>query len=349
MHGKSGKRLVIQVPVGTSIVSFEDKLLADLVNDGQEAVVAKGGSGGFGNAHFTSSTRQTPRIAEKGEKGEEMEVKLELKMIADVGLIGLPNAGKSTLLSVISNARPEIANYPFTTLTPNLGVVDVGDQASLLFADIPGLIEGASQGKGLGDDFLRHVERTAVLVHLIDSYQDDIANAYKTVQDELKAYKVDLTDRPQLVVLTKIDGLDDEITNDHKKILKKIIPKSTPLFAISAHTKDGLKELLEAVNKVVTKQRAQKAAEITEEESLPVVTISDDESWQVTQLEKGFLVTGPKIERFANRTDFESYHGTQRLRDIMRKMGVMHDLERKKIYPGDKIVIGDPKIGTIEY
>jgi GTP-binding protein len=349
MHGKSGKRLVIQVPVGTSIVSSDDKLLADLVNDGQEAIIAKGGSGGFGNAHFTSSTRQTPRIAEKGEKGEELEVKLELKMIADVGLIGLPNAGKSTLLSVISNARPEIANYPFTTLTPNLGVVDVGDQASLLFADIPGLIEGASQGKGLGDDFLRHVERTAVLVHLIDSYQDDIATAYKTVQDELKAYKVDLTDRPQLVVLTKIDGLDDEITNDHKKILKKIIPKSTPLFAISAHTKDGLKELLEAVNKVVTKQRAQKAAEITEEDNLPVVTISDDESWQVTQLEKGFLVTGPKIERFANRTDFESYHGTQRLRDIMRKMGVMHDLERKKIYPGDKIVIGDPKIGTIEY
>ncbi len=173
----------------------------------------KAAAGGFGNAHFVSSTRQAPNFAEKGEPGEQLTLTLELKMIADAGLIGLPNAGKSTLLSVLSNARPEIADYPFTTLTPNLGVADV-DDTSLLLADIPGLIEGAAAGKGLGDEFLRHVERTAVLLHLIDAYQDDVAAAYQTVQTELKAYKVDLSKRPQIVVLNKTEGLDKELLAD---------------------------------------------------------------------------------------------------------------------------------------
>ncbi|HET7630365.1 MAG TPA: GTPase ObgE, partial [Candidatus Saccharimonadales bacterium] len=208
-RGKSGKDLEVKVPVGTVVTDARGETLADLTADGQQAVVAIGGKGGFGNAHFVSSTRQAPRVAEKGEKGEEINAVLELKMIADVGLVGLPNAGKSTLLATISNARPEIANYPFTTLIPNLGVVDIDKQTSVLFADIPGLIEGASQGKGLGDEFLRHVERTAVLVHLIDAYQEDIVKAYKTIQAELKAYKVDLSKRPQIVVLTKVEGLDD--------------------------------------------------------------------------------------------------------------------------------------------
>lgn len=201
-HGKNGQALVVAVPVGTVAFDAQGVVIADLFEDGAKAVIAHGGKGGFGNAHFTSSTRQAPRVAEKGEPGEELTVTLELKMIADVGLVGLPNAGKSTLLSVISNARPEIANYPFTTLTPNLGVVDVDKKSSLLFADIPGLIEGAAEGKGLGDEFLRHVERTAVLVHLVDAYNEDVAQAYQTIQDELKAYKVDLSTRPQVVALT---------------------------------------------------------------------------------------------------------------------------------------------------
>jgi GTP-binding protein len=173
-HGKTASDLEVAVPVGTMVTSPEGELLADLTEDGMSVIIAKGGKGGFGNAHFVSSVRQVPRVAEKGEQGEDREAVFELKMIADVGIVGLPNAGKSTLLSVVSNARPEIANYPFTTLVPNLGVVDIDSRHSILLADIPGLIEGASQGKGLGDEFLRHVERTSVLLHLVDAYNEDV-------------------------------------------------------------------------------------------------------------------------------------------------------------------------------
>lgn len=349
MHGKSGKKLIIQVPVGTIILNSKDEIVADLSNDGQEAIIASGGKGGFGNAHFTSSTRQVPRVAEKGEKGQALELKLELKMIADVGLIGLPNAGKSTLLSVVSNAQPEIADYPFTTITPNLGVVDIDNSDSLLMADIPGLIEGASEGKGLGDEFLRHVERTAVLLHLIDSYHPDIAQAYQTIQSELKSYKIDLTKRPQIVVLTKIDGLDEDIINDHKKSLIAVMPKKSIIYPISAKSRTGLDDLLRKTNELVKYERAIISANKSEIDSLPVVTISDNERWEVSIVGGNYLVTGPKIEMFARRTDFDSFHGTQRLRDIMRKMGIMHELERKNIIPGNKIFIGEPTIGSIEY
>jgi GTPase len=259
-HGRSGKDLEVAVPVGTVVIDNQGVVLADLAHDGDRSIIAKGGHGGFGNAHFVSSTRQAPRIAEKGEPGQELEATLELKMIADVGLVGLPNAGKSTLLSVISNARPEIANYPFTTLKPNLGMVDVDKENSLLFADIPGLIEGASEGKGLGDDFLRHVERTAVLVHLIDIYNDSVADAYKTIQSELKAYKVDLTKRPQIVALTKIDGMDEDIIADRMEELKAVVPKKAELFAISAPSHTSIREMLFAVNKKVLAERKKKAA-----------------------------------------------------------------------------------------
>src|SRR3990167_4677379 len=191
-HGKSAPNLEVPVPVGTTVIE-NDKLLADLTDDGQRVIIAKGGKGGFGNAHFKSSTRQAPRVAEKGEKGQQLEATLELKMIADVGIVGLPNAGKSTLLSVISNARPAIADYPFTTLSPNLGVADIDESNAILLADIPGLIEGASQGKGLGDEFLRHVERTGLLLHLIDVYNEDVAKAYKVIMQELRDYKIDLS------------------------------------------------------------------------------------------------------------------------------------------------------------
>ena len=254
-RGKGGPDLIVPVPVGTTVISPSGDLLADMIDDRQETVIAEGGRGGFGNAHFKSSTRQAPRIAEKGEKGQMLTVSLELKMIADVGLIGLPNAGKSTLISVISNARPEIADYPFTTLTPNLGVVDMGSKASLLFADIPGLIAGASHGKGLGDEFLRHVERTSLLVHLIDIYNEDVAQAYKTIIGELAAYTIDLSKRPQAVVLTKVEGVDKKQLARQISRLKKQAPHGTPVLAISAKSGEGIKELLSTVQKRVEQTR----------------------------------------------------------------------------------------------
>lgn len=346
-HGKNGQNLTVPVPVGTIITNEDGEVVADLRHDGHGVLVARGGLGGFGNAHFVSSTRQTPRVAEKGEPGSALTATLELKMIADVGLIGLPNAGKSTLLSVISNARPEIANYPFTTLTPNLGMATIDKETSLLFADIPGLIEGASEGKGLGDEFLRHVERTLVLAHLIDCYEEDVASAYKTIQAELKAYKIDLSKKPQILVLTKIEGLDDEIVNAQKKALQKVAPKGTKVLAISAQSKLGLKEFLRAVYKVVEQQRNLQKKEVEDAPSLPIITIPDEQAWQVKKVDKTYMVTGRKIERFATRTDFTSYHGTQRLRDIMKKMGILHELVRQGIEAGDKISIA--RIGSIEY
>lgn len=348
-HGRNGEDLLVEVPVGTSIVNDKDELLADMTIDGQQVIIAKGGLGGYGNAHFVSSTRQAPRVAEKGEPGDEREVVFELRMIADVGLVGLPNAGKSTFLASVSNARPEIADYPFTTLTPNLGVVDVADGDSLLIADIPGLIAGASQGKGLGDDFLRHVERTGVLLHLIDSYNDDIAGAFKTIQAELKAYRVDLTKRPQIVALTKVEGLDDEIIADRIGELKKVVPKAVGIMAISSQSKQNIPELLRKLHAAVKQERADNEVELDPIERLPVLTITDEEAWHIEKLTKGFLITGKKIERFARRTDFENPHGIQRLRDIMKKMGIMHGLVRQDIAPGDMIRIGKPEIGKLEY
>jgi len=343
-HGKSGSNLLVAVPVGTSFMNSEGVVLADMVLDGQQTVVANGGKGGFGNAHFVSSVRQAPMVAEKGEKGDLINGTLELKMIADVGLIGLPNAGKSTLLASTSNARPEIANYPFTTLIPNLGVVDIDKQNSLLFADIPGLIEGASKGKGLGDEFLRHVERTPVLLHLIDIYTNDLETAYKTIQVELKAYKIDLSKRPQIVALTKIDGLDNDIINDRIAQLKKIVKRGTKIFAISAQSKQGLKELLYSSKEIVSKSRKKEQAK---PKPLPVIKLSEDASWLVEKTDNGFRVTGQKIERFAMRTDFGSTHGQQRLRDILKKTGILRELNRKGITAGQKIRIGDH--GTLEY
>lgn len=346
-HGRNGSDLVVALPVGTSILAEDGTVLADLTEDNQKVIIAHGGKGGFGNAHFVSSTRQAPKVAEKGEAGQELAIRLELKMIADVGVIGLPNAGKSTLLSVISNAKPDIANYPFTTIVPNLGVVDIDKSTTLLFADIPGLIEGASKGKGLGDDFLRHVERNPVLVHLIDVYLEDVALAYKTIQKELKDYRIDLSRRPQLVALTKIDGLDAEIIDSVKAELQKVLPKKTRLLAISAQSGAGVKELLYEVKKLVNAEKSRIAKIEEKADSLPVLTIPTHDSWRISSTGSGFFVTGQKIESFAARTDFSSYHGLQRLRDIMRKMGIMHELKRQGIEPGDDIVIANH--GKFEY
>lgn len=348
-HGRNGEDLVVDVPVGTVVTDKQGKVLADLTQDGQTEIIALGGNGGFGNAHFTSSTRQTPRIAEKGEKGDSLEAIFELKMIADAGIVGLPNAGKSTLLSVVSNAKPDIADYPFTTLRPNLGVVDIDNKYSLLLADIPGLIEGASQGKGLGDEFLRHTERTSVLLHLIDPYNKDIKAAYKTIMKELAEYKVDLSGRPQIVALTKIEGLDKKQLETMLKQLKKLVPKNTPVMAFSSNSREGLSGLLRTLQKQVDKARKQQAKQ-AEAKGLPIIGIRPSENdWQIQKTDKGFIVTGKKVERFASRTHFGDAPSEDRLRDILRKMGILRQLERQGIEAEQIIQIGQPPIGQIKY
>ncbi len=344
-HGRNGQDLIVKVPVGTQIYR-DGELLFDLTQHDQSVVVARGGQGGFGNAHFKSSTRQAPRIAEVGEKGESFEARLELKLLADVGLVGFPNAGKSTFLSVVSNARPEIADYAFTTLTPNLGVADI-DDTSLLIADIPGLIEGAAEGKGLGDAFLKHVERTAVLLHLIDAYSDDPAAAYETIRGELKAYSPELIRRPEIVALTKIEGLDQEIINDQLARVQAVVPAETEIYAISSSARTNLTDVLRAASRKVHEARElerELAAQETPEDDTVVIRLSDDavvNSWHVRREEGTYVVTGPKIEKFAARTDYNNVHSVNRLRDIMRKIGIAHELERQGIQPADIVSIGE--------
>lgn len=330
--GKSGEDLIVKVPVGT-LVKRDGEILADLKFDGEEAIIARGGDGGFGNAHFKSSVRQTPRVAELGEAGETFEADLELKLLADVGLVGFPNAGKSTFLSVVSNARPEIANYAFTTLTPNLGVAEI-DGFNLLIADIPGLIEGASEGKGLGDAFLRHVERTSVLLHLIDIYEENPGEQYKIIREELKKYQPELLDRPEIIALTKSEGMDAEMIDFQISKLHKVAGDSQ-IFAISSSAHQGLKEVLRALRKQVEDFRnLQSKIDINEEENedIAVISLSQDEinkAWSVEFNEENiFEVYGEKIEKFARRTNFMNVYGVNRLRDILRKMGIEHELRR---------------------
>jgi GTPase len=348
-HGKSGEPLYIKVPMGT-IVRRDGAVIADLTADGQQVIIAKGGDGGFGNAHFKSSVRQTPRIAEKGEFGDTFEAELELKLLADVGLVGFPNAGKSTFLSVVINARPEIADYAFTTLTPNLGVADI-DDGSILIADLPGLIEGASEGKGLGDAFLRHIERTAVLLHLIDVYTDDIATAYKTIRHELASYNLELSDRPEVIALTKIDGLDDDIVQMQIDAVKAVAGAHAVVFAISSSAHKGLKDVLRTLRAKVIEVRTIAIEDDIDAEDGEFETISLGENqiaegWTVERLtdedgEQFFLVTGDKIEKFARRTDYDNFEGINRLRDILKKLGVSHELRRKGAEGDSRIRIGD--------
>lgn len=347
-HGRRGTDLEVKLPVGTVITDEEGNIRADLTYAGQKVLIAEGGRGGFGNAHFVSSTRQAPKFAEKGEPGEAYDAKLELKMIADVGLIGLPNAGKSTLLSVVTNARPEIANYPFTTLVPNLGVASLDKDRSLLLADIPGLIEGASEGKGLGDDFLRHIERTSVLIHCIDAYSDSIADDYKIIRGELASYSEELATRPEIIALTKTEGLDKELIDMQLKTLKKTALKTSPVFVISAQAHKGLKELLENAFTFVTKEK-EDAKE--KENSITVIKPEFSElEWTVKKIDDtSYLIMGRKIERFAMRTDFDSEEGVRRLKDIFRKKGITHELKRKGIQKGDSIQIGKSGLYTVIY
>ncbi len=374
--GRSGKDLVLDVPIGTCVYRQENSrrvLIADLDHDGETAIIAKGGTGGFGNAHFKSSTRQTPLIAEVGEPGEEFEAELELKTMADVGLVGLPNAGKSTFLSVVSNAKPEIADYPFTTLTPNLGVATI-DNHDLLIADIPGLIEGAAEGKGLGHDFLRHVDRTAVLLHLVDVYNDDAGAAYQTIRRELEKYS-DLKDRPEVVALTKCEGVDDEIIAMQKSAILAKNP-AAKVFVISSSAHQGLTELLRELKQVcfahVKQARAKlssdnrddyaavsdsnfvnKRSESNEHSNfdLPTISLSPNtlkDAWQVEKLDDKFVVKGEKIEKFARRTNLDNYASVNRLRDILKKMGIRGELTSLGAEPDSIIEIAGKQFTLVE-
>lgn len=374
--GRSGEDLIVEVPIGT-VVRRDGVILADLTKDQQEAVIAKGGDGGFGNAHFKSSTRQAPIIAEVGEPGEAFEATLELKLIADVGLVGLPNAGKSTFLSVVSNARPEIADYPFTTLTPQLGVATI-DEQDILIADIPGLIEGAADGKGLGHDFLRHVDRTAVLLHLVDVYNDDAGEAYRTIRHELERYN-DLKDRPEIVALTKCEGVDADIIEMQKQSILQVNPEAK-VYAISSASGQGVKEVLRELvekkknNKSVTCSPSARSwssdssggcgSESLDEESipvtepegeqvttLPVITLTSDQlskAWKVEKFDDKFVVTGPKIEKFARRTDLNNYASVNRLRDIMKKLGIKAELTSQGAEPDSIIEIAGKQFTLVE-
>lgn len=343
--GATADDLYIKVPIGTVIYNEETgEEIFDLMEEKEAVLVARGGEGGYGNAHFVSSVRQAPKVAEIGEKGEEKTVRFELKMIADIGLIGLPNVGKSTLLSVVSAAKPKIADYPFTTLVPNLGVVSGDDfgieEFSFVIADIPGLIEGASRGKGLGDEFLRHVERTQVLIHIIDSTSQDFVKDFNDINKELEVFNKDLIQKPQIVALSKSD-LSDDFSANLKKLkahLKKVkdikVVNSEPII-LSAPIHQGTKELMSEVAKTLRKQQS----------STPVIPDSDRESrknykvftpadlvgdrFSVVKKDDKFIITGTKIERFARKTDFNNVHAKARFIDIMKKTGVLKELERQ--------------------
>lgn len=355
MHGRSGIDFVVKVPMGT-LVRRDGIVIADLTENGQRVIIAHGGDGGFGNAHFKSSVRQTPRMAELGEEGGTFDAELELKLLADVGLVGFPNAGKSTFLSVVSNARPEIADYAFTTLTPNLGVADI-DDSSLLIADIPGLIEGASEGKGLGDAFLRHVERTAVLLHLIDAYDNDVAAAYQTIRGELASYSAELIARPEVIALTKTEGLDDDIVQMQVDAVQAVAGVDAQVFAISSSAHKGLTDVLRALSAKVkaarAAERAASAAAHEEDDELPTIGLTEGQLAEAWTVEKGsedneFIVKGDKIEKFARRTNYDNYESVDRLRDIMRKLGVSHALRRQGADGTSKIIISGREFHLLE-
>lgn len=329
-HGADGVDKLVKVPVGTAVYR-DGHLVAELTTGGQRRVVAFGGAGGFGNAHFKSSTRQTPRVAEVGEKGDSFPAKLELKLVADVGLVGFPNAGKSTFLSVVSNARPEIANYAFTTLTPNLGVADI-DGRSLLIADIPGIIEGASRGKGLGLEFLRHIERTSVILHMIDVATEGVAESYQVIRRELVQHSAALVTKPEVIALTKIDTVPESTVKQQLEHLRRVT--ESPIYPISAPAHLGILELLRRLAEMVEQQKAKQApidkADVSSRVEIKLDSRQLATSWWVSRKDDGsYLVTGEKIERFAERTDFASEFSVNRLRDILAKLNIVAELVKQ--------------------
>lgn len=339
--GRCGKNLYIKVPLGTVVKDVSTgKTIADLTETEQKVLVAKGGRGGRGNIRFATAQKRAPQFCEPGEPSIERTLELELKLIADVGLLGMPNAGKSTFISVISSAKPKIADYPFTTLVPNLGVVKKPDGDAFVVADIPGLIEGASLGVGLGHDFLRHVERCRFLIHIVDiSSEKPVENFYK-INDELKKYNTRLSDVYQVVVLNKIDIVNVNDKMQYYSEFKKLVDD---VFMISAVTKEGLKELVNFISDKVDKiEKPHIEIEISEDDG---AFDNDDSSFSVYKIDKdNFVIEGGKLFRLANVTDSRNSEQIYRFQNIMKSMGIFEALENSGIKDGDSV-----KIGHIEF
>ena len=336
-YGKNGESLTIKVPVGTVIKEAKsEKIIADLTQAEQKVLVAKGGRGGRGNSKFCTPQRRAPQYCEPGEPGIERELVLELKLIADVGLLGMPNAGKSTFISVISAAKPKIADYPFTTLIPNLGVVRKNEGDSYVVADIPGLIEGASTGAGLGHDFLRHVERCRFLLHIVDLTQDNPMENFNKINNELKKYSEELSNRYQIVALNKIDAIDE---NKKEEIFNQFKSVSNDIFLISAVTHENIDKLKLFMDKKV--DEIEKPLSIYEVEEDTGAYDNDDSAYEVIKVSKDtYIVNGGKIKRITDITDEKNRQQVLRLQNILKGMGVFDELRKKGIKDGDTVIIG---------
>lgn len=337
MHGKSAKDLYIKVPAGTIVKDLKTgNIIADLVEHEQTVLVAKGGRGGRGNTHFCTPQNRAPQYCEPGEPGIERELQLELKLLADVGLLGMPNAGKSTFISVVSAAKPKIADYPFTTIVPNLGVVRKSDGDGYVIADIPGLIEGASEGIGLGHDFLRHVERCRFLLHIVDGTEENPVENYNIINKELAEYSDRLANLFQIVVINKIDVIDQDTVNNLKVQFKKL---GIEPFFISAATGENIDKLkYELEQKVNTIEKP--VSEVNVEEDI-AATDNNDGYWAVQKVSKDtYVVTGGRIIRIAQVTDQRNTEQVIRFQNIMIGMGIMDELKRIGIQNGDTVVVG---------
>ena len=345
-RGKDGEDIIIKVPEGTVIKEeTSGRVITDMSGENRRYTLLKGGRGGNGNQHYATSTMQAPKYAQSGQPAQELNLLLELKVIADVGLVGFPNVGKSTLLSRTTNAHPKIANYHFTTLSPNLGVVDLGDGSSFVLADIPGLIEGASEGVGLGHEFLRHIERTRIFIHVVDAAstegRDPIADIY-AINHELEAYDADMSKRPQVIAANKVDaiyhsGEKDEV-DPVQKIRDEFESKGIKVFPISAVTGEGVKELLSYVYSQL--QELNEKPVIFEQEYFPEFENGySNEPYTVTYDEEAqeYVVEGPRIEKMLGYTNLESEKGFKFFQDFLKKNGILEELEKLGIQDGDTV------------
>ena len=340
-HGKSGEDMIVKVPAGTIIRDAKsDKVIADMSGENVRQIILKGGKGGLGNQNYATATMQAPKYAQPGQPGIELEVRLELKVIADVGLVGFPNVGKSTLLSRVTNAQPKIANYHFTTLNPNLGVVDLEGTSGFVIADIPGLIEGASKGVGLGHAFLKHIERTKVMIHMVDAAsvegRDPIADIY-AINKELKDYDPKLLEKPQVIAANKIDAIYEEAESALPAIKAEFEPQGIKVFPISAVSGQGLQELLYHVNELLSTISDEPV--IYEQEFFPEAAVFQNEPYTVEFDEKDqvYVVEGPKIEKMLGYTNIDSEKGFLFFQKFLREQGILEELEKAGISEGDTV------------
>lgn len=345
--GASGDDLILRVPPGTMVYEEESgELLADLTADHERTVICRGGRGGRGNARFKNSRNKTPRIAEKGEPPEEKSIRLELKLIADVGIVGVPNAGKSTLLSVVSNAKPKIAAYPFTTLAPNLGVVELDPDNRLVLADIPGLIEGAHQGEGLGHEFLKHVQRTRVLIHLLDGTSPEPILDFAQINSELALFDPDLADKPQIVVLNKMDLPD--VQEKWPGVREDLLDRGYEnVFAISAVANRDIRPVLYKAAELLEEQDQVREQEQVpgEGEEMPVYRMEEDpRDYKILRSDRGWRIQGEAVERAAAMTYWEYYQSVRRFQHILEAMGIDEALRKAGVQPGDTVFIGDHEL-----